>query len=127
MIPTRMIAREMTDKDRRYVVPTWAQSSRYKGLAKHERFALVDRLLDSGTSVLVLATGTTVHAWAAGLGDVLHYVYCPPELRGEGLARRAITELIGRYPERIRVTHAWPRESSRFVYEPHHPSMRIAA
>ncbi len=115
-----MIARPMTPRDRRYVVPTWAQSARYDGMRKRCRFALVDRLLDEGAKVVCLATDElTVHAWAAGDGDVLHYVYVPPELRGQGLARRVITAVLGAYPEHITITHEWPRASSRFRYSPH--------
>lgn len=121
-----MIVREMTPRDRRYVVPTWAQSARY-GLSKRDRFRLVDRILDDGATCIVLATNdVTVHAWACGGHDVLHYVYVPPELRSVGLAKRCITLLFGQYPERIRVTHEWPRESARFRYQPHHLT-RIAA
>jgi len=84
------------------------------------RFALVDRVLDAKAHVVCLATDErTVHAWACGDDDTLHYVYVPPDLRGVGLARRAITALFGRYPDRVNVTHPWPRESSRFRYTPH--------
>ena len=124
-----MIVREMTARDRRYVVPTWARSSRYDGLRLPERFALVDRILDGGARCVVLATDDrTVHAWACAdtyegvrkwspdgeFPLLLHYAYVPPELRGNGLARRLITELLGEYPDRIHVTHEWPRVSSRF-------------
>lgn len=121
-----MIAREMTERDRRYVVPTWAQSSHYDGHDKRGRFALVDRIIDEGARVVCLAAGTTVHAWAAGEAGALHYVYVPPELRNKGIARRAVSALFGSYPERIRITHPWPRPSSRFVYSPH-LLVRIAA
>ena len=114
-----MTPRAMTDADRRYVVPTWAMSSSYSRLPKGERFKLVDRILDAGTPVIVLATKATVHAWACGTADTLHYVYVPPELRGHGIARRVITAVLGEYPEHINVTHAWPRESARFVFKPH--------
>lgn len=114
-----MTPRPMTDADRRYVVPTWALSSRYDGLGKSARFALVDRIIDSGAPVIVLATKATVHAWACGSADTLHYVYVPPELRGNGIARRCITAVLGGYPEHVNVTHEWPRESSRFVFKPH--------
>lgn len=115
-----MITRPMTARDRRYVVPTWAHSSRYDDLRLSERFDLVDRILDAGARVVCLATDErTVHAWACGDGETLHYVYVPPELRGHGLARRCITELFGRHPDRINVTHEWPRASSRFRYTPH--------
>lgn len=109
----------MEGRDRRYVVPTWALSSRYDGLSKPERFKLVDRVLDSGAPVVVLANGRTVHAWACGDADALHYVYVPPELRGAGLARRVITAAQGGYRDRINVTHEWPRESARFRFTPH--------
>jgi len=121
-----VIAREMTERDRRYVVPTWGHGSRYDGMAKRDRFALIDRILDGGARVVCLATDErTVHAWACGDADVLHYVYVPPELRGEGLARRAITALMGDYPERIHVTHEWPRASRRFRFAPYR--LRTAA
>lgn len=115
-----MEARAMTASDRRFVVPTWALSSMYDDLRLSERFALVDHILDDlRADVVCLATGRTVHVWAAGHAGALDYVYVPPDLRGHGLARRAITALFGRYPERINVTHAWPREHARFRYTPH--------
>ena len=114
-----MTPRTMSDSDRRYVVPTWALSSRYDGLSKPERFRLVDRILASAAPVIVLAEGATVHAWACGQADALHYVYVPPELRGHGLAARAIALVLRQYAERINVTHPWPRDSRRFRYTPH--------
>ncbi len=113
-----MIVRPMQQTDRPFVACTWARGSRY-GLKTREAFQFVNGLLDTA-KVVVLANGRTVHAWAAGhSSDVLHYVYVPPELRGNGLARQVITELLGSYPDRIYVTHDWPRESSRFRYLPH--------
>lgn len=115
-----MITRDMTALDRRYVAPTWAKSSRYDGMRLPERFQLVDRVLDGGARCVVLATDErTVHAWACGEGETLHYVYVPPELRGHRLARRVITALFGDYPERIHVTHEWPRASARFRFAPY--------
>lgn len=112
--------RPMSPRDRRYVVPTWAQSARYDGLRKRARFSLVDRMLDEGAPVVCLASDElTVHAWACGESATLHYVYVPPELRGNGLARRVISALLGSYAERINVTHEWPRASARFRYTPH--------
>jgi hypothetical protein len=73
-----MTPRVMTEADRRFVVPTWAQSSRYDGLSKHERFSLVDRIIGDGALVITLATDRTVHAWAASDGaETLHYVLRP--------------------------------------------------
>lgn len=114
-----MNARDMTASDRRYVVPTWAQSARYDGMRKRQRFELVDAILDAGARVVVLGADRTVHAWACGDAEALHYVYVPPELRGFGIAREVITHLFGSYPERIAITHEWPRASSRFLYRPH--------
>lgn len=115
-----MKSRAMTASDRRFVVPTWARSSTYDGLRLPEKFALVDRILDElRADVVVLATDRTVHVWAAGHAGALDYVYVPPDLRGHGFARRAITALFGRYPERINVTHEWPGASARFRYTPH--------
>jgi len=111
-----MIHRAMTPTDRRYVVPTWAQSASYEGLAKPKRFELVDRILDAGATCIVLANDRTVHAWACGSDGVLHYAYVPPELRGKGLARRLISLVLGSYPERIPITHSWPFASTRYVH-----------
>ncbi len=117
--------REMTARDRRFVVPTWALGSRYDGLLKHDRFTLVDRILDRGARCVVAGSESgAVHAWACAEGDLLHYVYVPFDLRGEGLARKVITHLFGRYPDRIDVTHPWPGESKRFRF---HQLTRIAA
>lgn len=116
-----MTPRPMNASDRRFVAPTWALSSTYDGLSKPARFRLVDRMLDSGAPVIVLAEGPTVHAWACGEADTLHYVYVPPDLRGHGLhlGARCIALVLGGYPEHINVTHEWPRESARFVFKPH--------
>ena len=114
MTPTPML-----QSHRRYVVPTWANSADYDGMRRRDRFRLVDRILDGGADVFVIANGDTVHAWACGDLGMLHYVYVPPELRRKGLARRLITALLGDYPQHINVTHGWPRESSRFRHVPH--------
>lgn len=114
-----MTPRAMNASDRRFVAPTWALSSTYDGLSKPARFRLVDRMLDSGTPVIVLAEGPTVHAWACGETDTLHYVYVPPDLRGHGIAAQLIALVVGEYAEHINVTHEWPRESARFVLKPH--------
>jgi len=106
----------MTGRDRPFVVSTWARSSRYEGMRKRDRFRFVDRVLDAGTPVTVLASDElTVHAWACASDGTLHYVYVPPELRGCGFARRVITAALGWYPSLIHVSHPWPAESSRFV------------
>lgn len=124
----------MAPEHRAFVVCTWARSARY-GLRRPETFRLVDRIVDSSARVLVVANGKTVHAWACGDGDVLHYAYTAPELdedresllRGRGLARRIITELLGEYAEHITVSHPWPRESARFRYVPNLLLTRTAA
>ncbi len=88
--------REMTASDRRYVVPTWARSSPWNHLTLAERFARVDRILArTGVSVVCLAEGTTVHAWAARDTRGLLYVYVPPELQANGLARELVAHLGG--------------------------------
>jgi len=126
----------MQPEHRAFVVCTWAKSASY-GLRRPATFRLVDRVLDdSGARVVCIAHGRTVHAWACGDGDVLHYAYTAPELdpttgvsllRGRGLARRLITELFGEYPEHITTSHEWPRESARFRYVPNLLLTRTAA
>lgn len=107
----------MQREHRGYVCSTWARGQRL-GLRTGPAFRLVNRIIDAST-VLVIAAGPTVHAWACGDGDVLHYAYVPPELRERGMARELITALLGSYPERIRVTHPWPVKSDRYQYVPH--------
>lgn len=114
-----MTPREMSPSDRRFVVPTWSLSSTYGGLSKPQRFKLVDRILDGGARCIVLAEDATVHAWACGAEDALHYAYVPPELRGHGIAAKLIAFVLGSYAEHINVTHPWPRASARFRYTPH--------
>lgn len=106
----------MQPEHRGYVCSTWARGQRL-GLRIGPAFRLVNRIIDSST-VLVLAHGPTVHAWACGDGELLHYAYVPPELRGRGLTRQLVTALCGSYPEHIRVTHPWPGKSDRFQYVP---------
>lgn len=89
-----MTPREMTASDRRYVVPTWARN----GMTGPDRMAKVDAILDAGARVVVLASGPTVHTFAAARGDELLFVYVPFALRGLRLARRTVTELLGDYP-----------------------------
>jgi GNAT superfamily N-acetyltransferase len=110
----------MTARDRRFVVPTWARCSRYEGTSKKRRYELVDRIIDNGAVVKVLATDDlTVHGWAAAHGELLHFVYIAAPLRRQGLGRRIISAVLGGiYPEHIEVTHAWPSASGRFVFRP---------
>lgn len=113
-----MTPETMRPEHRAYVASTWARGSKY-GLRTREAFRFVNRVLDSAPTVLVFATGPTVHAWACADGDTLHYAYVCPDMRGFGLARRLITALLGEYPEHVNVTHRWPRESGRFRYAEH--------
>ena len=126
---------DMAPEHRAFVVCTWARSASY-GLRLTPTFKLVDRVLDDPRArVVCIAHGRTVHAWACGDGEVLHYAYTAPELdangvsllRGRGLARRLITELFGAYPEHITTSHEWPRESARFCYVPNLLLTRTAA
>ncbi len=127
----------MRPEDRRFIVPTWVRSfaeyAPWGPAATREHHAgIVDAILDDpATRVLVLASdeaARTLHAWAAGVGDVLHYVYVPPELRGHDLARRVMTAVLGGYPDRITVSHPWPtiragsvrRQHRRFRWSPYY-------
>lgn len=105
MLPVRL----MTTRDRAFVAPTWARSSRY-GLRTSASFALVNSLL-AMPSVRVLCIASderTVHAWVAGSGDALHYAYTAPELRENGFARRLVLEMFGAKGPLV-LTHDAPR------------------
>ncbi|HYE92348.1 MAG TPA: hypothetical protein VEA38_15065 [Terriglobales bacterium] len=123
--------RQATADDRRFIVPTWVRSfadyapkqgcgSRAKVLRAHWR--IVDAILDNPeTRTMVLCSEDserTLHAWASGTADALHYVYVPPELRGHGFARRVITATLGAYPTALAVSHPWPRKSPRYRWDP---------
>lgn len=96
-----MTPRAMTTRDRAYVVSTWGHEMREPGVARRERFAKVDAILDAGATVVVLAEGPTVHAWAAARGDEVLFVYVPFALRGHHLARRVVIALLGGYPDGV--------------------------
>lgn len=120
-------------KDIPFVMSTWIRS--YVGLCKIERRiyldhhrAMVTQLLERpGVMVMVACSPSlpaTIHAWVAGeRPNVVHYAYAPPELRGKGIVRRVMTELLGGYPERVAVTHRFaqhhPPLSRRFEYNPY--------
>lgn len=108
-----MTPREMLPSDRGYVFKSWLRESRYR--PRGHRASIITGHLDTARTV-VLASGPTVHAFACGSGETLHFAYVPFDLRGHGLGRRVITALFGSYPDHITVTHAWPFESARFHY-----------
>lgn len=94
-LPTR----EMSLRDRNFVAPTWIKSARY-GFATPRgtriEYRIVNALLERAPRVLCIATDErTVHAWAAGHDDVLHFVYVAPELRRQGFARLLIRQMFG--------------------------------
>lgn len=91
--------REMTDRDRNFVAPTWIKSARYAFATPREgriAYRIVNALLERSPRVLCIATDErTVHAWVAGHDDVLHFVYVAPELRRQGFARLLLTQMFG--------------------------------
>ncbi len=111
--------REMTPRDRHFVSATWARAARYGFAAPREgrlSFRIVDALLERSPRVLCIATDErTVHAWAAGHGDVLHFVYCAPELRRQGLARFLLREMFGAKGPAL-VTHDTPKRLAPRAY-----------
>lgn len=111
--------REMTERDRPFVAATWARSSRYGFASPRDArlpFRIVDALLQRSPRVLCVASDErTVHAWAAGHGDVLHFVYTAPELRRQGLARFLLREMFGAKGPGL-LTHDAPRRLAPRAY-----------
>lgn len=114
----------MRPEDRRYIVPTWVRSfadyAPWGPSATRAHHAhVVDALLDDPTTrVMVLASdeaARTLHGWAAATASTLHYVYVPPELRGQHLGERCITAALGSYPKRIETSHPWPMLDIRYA------------
>jgi hypothetical protein len=103
----------MLPGDRGYVFKSWLGECRYR--PKSMRADVITRYLDTSRTI-VLANGPTVHAFACGDGETLHFAYVPFHLRGNGLGRRVVTALMGRYPDQIIVTHVWPYESTRYIH-----------
>lgn len=121
--------RPLTQADRRFVVPTWVKSVSHgpqqcRRLLRATYGLAVDRILDDPATVGVVlcseAATSALHGYAVAAHGVLHYAYMPPELRGQGLARKAIRAVLGDYPARIVTSHPWPWQSARFHwdYEP---------
>lgn len=83
--------------------------------------AHVHYVLEKKPRICVLASGadlSALHAWACATPDeLLHYVYVPLELAGNGFARQMITAAYGSYPERVVTTCPWPFKTARFVFE----------
>ncbi len=104
-----MLVRQMTERDRNFVAPTWARSARY-GLRTVASFRLVNRMLTlPDLVVLCLATDErTVHAWIAGQRDTMHFGYTAPELRRHGFARRLVREMFGDHGPAL-LTHDAPK------------------
>lgn len=126
-----MLVRSLETKlDRDYVFGTWLPSARAAG-DKTVRPAVfnewyprfVERILNTARVVLLCREGApaTVHAWACAGTYSLHWAYVPPDLRRAGMARAAITAVMGSYPDTIHVTSSLPkplRTSPRFFYNP---------
>lgn len=111
--------RPMQSEDRAFVASTWVRSYRDASLPKafltgHSR--VVDSLLSRvGATVLCAADEpSTLHGWACSEDHVLHYVYVPLELRKQGFARLLIPDA-----PLVLVSHKWPFESRRFVFNPY--------
>lgn len=125
--------RPMQRGDMPYVIQTWMRT--YKALAKVsdtiyelEQPRLIQRIMLDGDTRFAVACSpdveSTIHGWACGNEDYLHYAYIPVKLRGKGLARILIESVLGIYPSRIEVTHHIPSTLHsgryRFVYNPYH-------
>lgn len=115
--------REMTERDRNFVAPTWIKSARYGFAAPREgrvAYRIVNALLERTPRVLCIATDErTVHAWAAGHGDVLHFVYVAPELRRQGLARFLLREMFGERGPSLATHDAPKRLAPRAHFNPY--------
>lgn len=115
--------RDARADDRRYVVSTWVQSFAdaspwSRKLATRHHAKAVDAILDRPTIravVLYVADERAIQAWACAEAGTLHYVYVPPELRGHGLARRAMREVLGGYPAHFDASHPWPCRDPKHV------------
>ncbi len=120
-------------RDVGFIAATWGRT--YRHLAKvpaaifaREHPAVIDRLLLCSRGIVVCSpeVPSTIFAWALGMpGEraILHYAYTVPELRGLGVARTLITEILGDYAPRIVTSHRWPprggRASARFLFNPY--------
>lgn len=124
--------REMTARDRRFVVDMWAHDARYaSGLPRPVRlghcYRVVDAIMATGPRVLCIATDErTVHAWAAGHGDTLLFAYTAPELRRQGMASLLLREMFGLKGPAL-LAHAAPKGlAPRAHYNPHAVSLLLS-
>ncbi len=120
-------ARSAHPGDLPYILSTWVRSygsgipsaRRQQAVADYRR-RYVDRVMASDPHIVLLCSPesrNTLHGYAVAVGDALAWVYVARDLRGLGLAKRAITAALRGYPETIRVHCAWPWDSGRFVFE----------
>ncbi len=114
----------MTERDRNFVASTWIKSSRYGFATPREgriAYHIVNALLETAPRVLCIATDErTVHAWAAGHGDVLHFAYVAPELRCNGMARLLLREMFGERGPALLSHDAPKRLAPRAHFNPLH-------
>lgn len=131
MTPT---TRLMRAADRRFVAPTWVRSFASAGAWPHaatlaNHWAVVDAILEAPTTrVAVLCTGDdgdALHGWAAvdTAAGALHWAYVPPELRGRGYARLAVSAALGDYPRALEITHPLAQMPTRLRLNPY-PMLR---
>jgi hypothetical protein len=119
--------RSATPSDMPYVLSTWVRSygsgipsaRRQQAVADYRR-RYVDRIMASDPHIVLLCSPesrNTLHGYAVAVGDALAWCYVAKDLRGLGLAKRAITGALRGYPEKIPVHCVWPWQSERFVFE----------
>ena len=123
--------RDMVPGDIAYVCQTWERNYRPSAgvsdvVYAREQHRLINRILAAPSTTVVIACSpdvtSTIHGWACGDADRLHYAYVPLALRGKGLARAMISRLLGAYPQRIEVTsrfHNGNEARTRFVHNPY--------
>lgn len=130
MPPELFTFRRLLPTDRAFVASTWVTS--YKDVlanlalprawtGAHAR--VVDKLLDGEfTRTWVAAPPKddhTILGWCCASEDVLHYVYVPKNLRGEGLAKALIAHAVQGSPDPLFVSHKWPFASRRYQFNPY--------
>lgn len=120
--------RDATPGDRAFIASTWIRSyADHSGVARsiYRQYqpALVDSLLDISNVRVACSpdTPTSIHAWVCGDVEkrLLHYVYCPLALRGNGLAKLVIADLFQGYPKSVECSHRWPSNNPRFLFNPY--------
>lgn len=112
-----------TNEHRAFIHGTWFRSywQQSKGKLSHSVFADGEpRLIEScyGLCHVLTTDGSSIHGWVCGKMGLLHYVYVPTELRGNGFGSKMVLSLTGVGPDYTR-ENRWIKQKVKGTFNPY--------